>query len=305
MISSNVLFRTRLALAAVGLALSAGAFAADTSAAPSAAPAATVAAASAGPASYALPSAMAGLVKHGGQVLKSFPAIGGLTGWVYQPKEGKPLVLFTTADGQALIQGEVIDLNGRGLTEGYADKYVPKPDYQALGLKLEKAAAVTAGATGAAVKSTLYIFADPNCVYCNMLYREVQPYEKVGLQVKWVMVGFLRDDSVGKAAAILQAPNQLEALDLHGHTVNALKETGGITPVMPKPETTAILKADEALMKQFGFNGTPGVVYQDAEGKFRALNGFPVPEQLASIVRLPEQKQTDAELLKFVAGMRR
>src|SRR4051794_41133306 len=83
-------------------------------------------------------------------------------------------------------------------------------DRSALFAQLEKARYVTEGA--ASPKSVMYVFFDPNCYYCNLTWRALQPYEKAGLQVRWVPVAYQKDSSSGMAAAILAAHDPAAAL---------------------------------------------------------------------------------------------
>ncbi len=295
-VSNRISTLTRAALLATGLTLSVGAFAASSDAAQ---PAATASGSPAGDVAIAnMPNVVANIAKYGaGKVLRTFPAAGGMTGWVLQPPKNVPPVLaFSTPDGQALVVGTILDANGKALNNEYNEKYVPKPE-------VEKALAVVEGATGSAVKSTVYVFADPMCVFCNMLYRELLPYEKVGLQVRYVLVGILKQDSAGKAAAIYQSANPVAALNQHEMTVDALKEVGGIPPVTARPEIALAIKANTEMMGKFGFTGTPGIVFKDASGKLTTVNGFARPSQLPGLTHLPEQLQTDPALTSFLARM--
>ena len=52
----------------------------------------------------------------------------------------------------------------------------------------------------------LYVFVDPNCPFCHRLFQRLQPL--IGphhLTVHWIVAGFLRATSAGKAVAILGA----------------------------------------------------------------------------------------------------
>jgi hypothetical protein len=83
----------------------------------------------------------------------------------------------------------------------------PAPNYlpASAAATFENAPAIVEGAAGKNVKSTIYVFMDPNCIFCHYAWKAFQPYEAAGLQVHWIPMGFLKPDSAGKAAALLQA----------------------------------------------------------------------------------------------------
>lgn len=238
-------------------------------------------------------------VKQGGmKVVNKFSAVGNLQGWVLE-RGGQHSVVFTTPDGKYLFAGALIDANGNNLTEDYSEKYIPKPDFTKLYSQLESSAYFIEGAKGAAVKGTIYAFLDPNCGFCHLAWKAFQPYQKAGLQVRWVPVGFLRPDSLPKSAALLEAADPGAAMAQHGATFEA-GESGGIKPVDKiSPETAKKLQANAKLMSDFGFGGTPAVVYKDKNGKVQVKAGMPRLSELPEMTGIPEQPQTDPELARF------
>lgn len=240
-----------------------------------------------------LPAALKAPLAAGFSVEKSFIAASGLTGWVLQSPSGEYNVFYTTADGQSMIAGALVSASGENLTQKYTEMYVPKPDLSALYAKFEKADYVATG-TLKNPKSVIYVIIDPNCVFCHYFYLAVQPYQAAGLQVRWIPVGFLRPDSVNKAAQILKEGGK--ALDAQQAAYN--------TPQMPKgievtPELQAKLDANQELMREAQMSGTPGILYKDAAGNVVKKVGMPMLSELPEITGLPEQPQTDARLDRF------
>jgi thiol:disulfide interchange protein DsbG len=163
---------------------------------------------------------------------------------------------------------------------------------------LEKAPVVITGAKGPQVKAVIYAFLDPNCIFCHLAWKAFKPYEKAGLQVRWLPVAFLSATSAPKAAAIMQSDDPTAALDRHETNYKA----GGIEHqgVAVKDDTRAKLESNNKLMKSFGFNGTPALVYKDVRtGKVLAKNGMPRLAELPVIFNLPAIPNTDADLTKF------
>jgi thiol:disulfide interchange protein DsbG len=101
-------------------------------------------------------------------------------------------------------------------------------DFSALFATLEKADAVVEGA--AQPKRVLYAFWDANCYYCNLTWKALQPYEKAGLQVRWVPVAYQKDNSAALAAAVMGARDRVAALRENETRYRPKSYDGGIGP---------------------------------------------------------------------------
>jgi thiol:disulfide interchange protein DsbG len=106
------------------------------------------------------------------------------------------------------------------------------------------------------------------------------------LQVREILVGVISPSSPGKAAAIFDAADPSAALRLNesrwGRGADA---GGGITPsAHPSAKDLRELSHNEALMQAFGFDGTPGLVLADGQGKVYALGGLPPKRDLGQVV---------------------
>ncbi|ASD82433.1 disulfide isomerase [Burkholderia gladioli pv. gladioli] len=166
--------------------------------------------------------------------------------------------------------------------------------------RVQAAPAIVEGASGAKVKSTLYVFMDPNCIYCHLMWRALRPYEAAGLQVHWIPLAFLKPDSAGKAAALLKAPDGPALLNTLETKYSEKDESGGIAPLMVVPaDAKAKLDANAAMFQQLGFTGTPTVVFRTKEGKWLGLNGLPRLSALPGILDMAEQPITDPELQRY------
>jgi thiol:disulfide interchange protein DsbG len=244
-----------------------------------------------------LPAPVQALAARGILVGKSFTAEAGLTGWVVT-RQGRTGIVYTTPDKQHLIVGSLVDANGRDLTPVYAATYVPKPDLGSLYKQLDGARYVAQGT--AASKNVIYVFFDPNCVFCHFAWRALQPYVKAGLQVRWVPVGFLKPTSAPRAAAILEAKAPVQALQFNEEHFVPATEDGGIIPVSTmNPETLRTLTINRALMDAFGSDGTPTIVWKDRHGEVQAKSGMPPLSELSAMTGLPEQPETDRDLDRF------
>lgn len=239
-----------------------------------------------------LPAPLQTAIAGGMKVEKSFPAAGGMTGWILSQGVGQNMIVFTPPGGEVAIAGNMLDAKGQNLTKQYLEQHAPKPDYTKMWGELEKAPWVAEGAKDP--KSVIYVFKDANCGFCHLAWKALQPYEKVGLQVRWVPVAFLAADSYDKAGALMTAKNPEEA-------IAALHEKWGAKVAVPQAskEIRAKLDANNKLMNSWGFRGTPATLYKDKSGTVKAVSGMFQLSELPTITGLPEQAQNDPALAKF------
>lgn len=243
-----------------------------------------------------LPAPILMAVGGGMKVEKQFDAAGGLTGWILSQGPGNNVVVFTTPDKQVAIAGNMLDAKGNNLTKQYLDEHSPQPNYSKMWGELEKSTWVAEGASGRNVKSTIYVFKDANCSFCHLAWKALQPYAKVGLQIRWVPVAFLAPDSFDKGAAMIESKDVAKTLaDMHANW--------GRRDLPPAPAASASsrakIEANNALMNKWGFRGTPATIYKDKSGTVKAVNGMPSLSELPNITGLPEQPQNDPALARF------
>jgi thiol:disulfide interchange protein DsbG len=152
------------------------------------------------------------------------------------------------------------------------------PDIQAAAQVLAHLHTVTRIREGEGPR-VLTVFFDPNCPYCRQLYSDLRPFVgKDGLQLNWVPVAILAPSSLGKAAAILQAKDRLQAF--------RMMEEHGLDPNRPAPAippaarislgTREALKANDSVLKRAGvYYSVPLAVYRDRAGQPQLLLGTP------------------------------
>ena len=241
-----------------------------------------------------LPPAIQVAVKTGMKVDKSFPAASGLTGWILT-QDGAPLVMYSTADGQTLIAGTLMDTKGTNLTAAYAEKYFEQPNLNKAIAKLEKSTYIVDGPKQGPVKSTVYAFLDPNCVYCHYTWQALRPYVEAGLQVRWIPVAYLRADSAGKAAAILEGEQSAaKGLETHELAFNQ----GGIAAAKVSAGTKNKLDNNSKLMQELGFSGTPALIYKIKNDWFSKA-GMPRLSELPSLLSMPAIQNNDPDLQRW------
>ena len=225
------------------------------------------------------PAPIKALEAQGIEVIGTFKAPGGLTGYA-GVIEMQPLAIYLTADGKQAIVGSMIDAKGNNLSQKSLEKLVSKPMTDRAWKQLEQSTWIGDGKNNA--PRIVYTFTDPNCPYCNKFWNDARPWVTSGkVQLRHVMVAILGPTSPGKAAAILNAGDPQAALTQHEQQHAA----GGAKPLSQIPEKIrAQLDANQRLMQQLGSSATPTIFYKDASGKLQKMQGAPSGEMLTKIL---------------------
>lgn len=225
------------------------------------------------------PAPIKALEAQGVEVIGTFKAPGGLTGYAGM-MEQQPLAIYLTADGKQAIVGSMIDGKGNNLSQKPLDQLVSKPMTDRVWKQLEQSTWIGDGKNNA--PRVIYTFTDPNCPYCNKFWNDARPWVTSGkVQLRHVMVAILGPTSPGKAAAILAAKDPQAALTQHEQQ----HAKGGAKPLSQVPETIrAQLDANQKLMQKLGAAATPTIFYKDASGKLQKIQGAPSGEMLTMIL---------------------
>lgn len=142
-------------------------------------------------------------------------------------------------------------------------------------------------------KSVIYAIFDPNCSYCHYLWLALRPYEAAGLQVRWVPVGFLNEDSLIKAAAVIDGGDRV-LTQLQESFEEGFRMQGRVSAGLKSK-----LDENRELMHTAHVHGTPGIFYRDRSGHVMKCSGMPKLRALPEITGLAPQPETDPRLNRF------
>ena len=147
------------------------------------------------------------------------------------------------------------------------------PDMDALLTKLEKSYWVAEGPEQP--ERVAYVFTDMACPYCATLWQRMQPMIEDPdntLQVRHIIVGLINPKrSFTQGGAILAADNPPRALAQHERRF----EEGGIEPLNPVPSAIrSQIHSNTGLMIGLGLSGTPTLIFQDPQGRWRVAPGL-------------------------------
>ncbi len=226
------------------------------------------------------PAVLQGIEKHGFEVMGEFDAPGGLRGFAGLVGGQQPAAAYVTADGKAVMVGTLFNEKGEDVGAGPVDRLVAKPMSDRIWNKLDASAWVRDGRADA--PRVVYTFSDANCPYCHRFWEAARPWVDSGkVQLRHVMVGVIREDSPAKAAAILGAPNPSAVFlqNEHDFSKGGIKPAASITPALANK-----LDANQVLMVELGFQGTPGILFRDAEGVVQRVSGMPQGEDMDKVM---------------------
>lgn len=213
------------------------------------------------------------------RAISVFQGPDGLEGIVVALKSKKSThsIIWATPNAKALLIGNLVDAKGQNLNEQAE---------VAQGLRLDPADALHIAAQTASMSTVtpgsgpiLTFFIDPNCIFCNRLYRLIMPDVQAGrLRVRFVLVGIVKQDSPQRAESILSSSNRLQAIAHDEMDFDVALEEGGY-PITDQPTSKAVAAsaANDALMSRMGAVGTPTLLYcsKAADGRVEMLKGVP------------------------------
>lgn len=175
-------------------------------------------------------------------------------------------VLYTDAEGNHILEGQVIDTRTRAnLTEARIAK-LTAIDFSKLPLK---DAIVWKQGTGA---RKLVVFADPNCGYCKRFEKDLNQVKDV--TVYTFIYPILGPDSTEKSRNVLCAKDSMKVWRdwmLEGVAIPAAA-----------PCDASALQRNIALGRKHRITGTPALVFEDGTQKPGALPPAQVEQLLAS-----------------------
>lgn len=184
---------------------------------------------------------------------------------LYEIRVNDSDILYTDAEGNFLIQGNLIDTRAkRNLTEERVAK-LSDIDFDALPLK---DAFTQVRGDG---KRKLAVFEDPNCGYCKRFERDLQKVNNVTIHT--FLIPILSADSVEKSKNIWCAKDKNKAwLDWMVRDQAAAKASCD----------TSALERNLAFSKKYKITGTPTVFFANGTRVPGAISAQEIEKQLAS-----------------------
>lgn len=225
------------------------------------------------------PAPIKAVEARGAEIIQRFDAPSGLLGYAAR-YNGQGVALYLTADGEHVLVGSLLNAQGEDLSRQPLDKLVYEPLAKEMLGKLERSTWIADGSAKA--PRIIYMFSDPNCPYCTMFWKQARPWVEGGdVQIRHVMVGMLRQDSVEKAAALLNAKDQQAALHEH-ESAGKASQLQGLKKIPDAIQKQ--LDSNLGLMAEMGVAATPAIFYPDENGQLRQQRGAPSPDVLKQIM---------------------
>lgn len=224
------------------------------------------------------PAPIAAMQQFGVELIGPMKAQGGLQAWAGQ-RQGQPLAMYLTPDGKHVVTGVLLDADGKDVNRLALEALVQPAMDKLTWDTVQGTHWVGDGSAKAA--RVVYMFTDPNCPYCNKLWADARPWVEAGkVQLRHILVGVIRPDSAGKAAAVLASKDPAAALaahsKLHGSGRIQPVDGRGLQPLKDIPVNIRTqLATNQHAMVQLGLSATPALVWKDAQGEVHTLTGAP------------------------------
>lgn len=179
-------------------------------------------------------------------------------------------VIFTNRSGSVVLPMAISETGENLIEKALVEQDVyAKPDESLTKAASPAAKGIMFGKSG----PILTVFMDPNCYYCNKLFKDFQAPVKAGkVRLRFVMVGFLRADSSAKSAAILSSGDPLAALA----KAESQPDDKGAAAAPASTDTVAMetVASNSRLMSDMGPVSTPGLLYC-SDSKVVFMRGVP------------------------------
>lgn len=134
---------------------------------------------------------------------------------------------------------------------------------------------------------TVYVFFDPQCPHCAMLWNATKPLRSQARFV-WIPVGLLNGSSAPQGAALLAAADPVAAMDIHERSI--MEKGSGIAAVGDLDALKAAVLANTKLLDRYQFNSVPTIVANNAiTGALVVKEGALPTDQLADLLGLQAQ----------------
>ncbi len=136
---------------------------------------------------------------------------------------------------------------------------------------------------------TVYVFFDPQCPHCAVLWQSAKPLKSQAKFV-WIPVGLIGAKSVAQGATILAAKDPIAAMEENEASV--LEQRGGIAAAGDSDAQKPVVEKNTALFNRFGFESVPSFVALHAQtGALVTHEGSMPTADLAAILGLQPPAQ--------------
>lgn len=220
------------------------------------------------------------LLQSGAKIVARWPAAGGLTALVAESGSTRRL-FYVTPDGEGLIVGLVFDAQGHNTTTADVAKAGLNQSADAVSKTPAPAEAWRAVQALTPIiqgrsERVIYAFIDPQCPYCHRFIRQIGPMVEQGqVQIRWLPVGILTDESKGLARALY-----------HGDADTAFAElmSGALQSTPPDHEDDLRVARNVLALRQTGKSVVPLFVYRDRDGNVIMQQGLPSDAEMAKML---------------------
>ena len=207
--------------------------------------------------------------KQGASFSETFKVGEKLTG-IISEYQGRTYPIYRVNETKYLIYGDLHNVSGVNLTEEHIKLYPVSIGGQDIWQRLQQAKIIENSAKPNSKDRVFYSFIDTNCPYCKIQWREMQPYLKKGLKLKYIPVGFISDKSEPQAAFILDSDNPYQTLKSSEEGASLPRD---LDSESISKDAIREVRKNTYLMEELGIRATPALLYQDKDGEVYLVEG--------------------------------
>lgn len=165
-----------------------------------------------------------------------------------------PRLVYMSADGKYLIQGKITDLETR---EDLTEPRLMEAKIDAIKKVGEENMIVYSPPKGVKTKHQVNVFTDIDCGYCRKLHSEMEQYNKVGIEIRYMFYPRAGKDSQSykKAVSVWCSKDRHEAMNLAKSGKDIEMNTDCENPVDDHMRLGSLI----------GVSGTPALVLSDGK----------------------------------------
>lgn len=215
--------------------------------------------------------ALKDMINQGARFSETFNVDEDLQG-VIAEHNGNTYPVYKFKKSNYLFYGDLLQQSGKNLTEEHIKLYPLEAGDISLWESLEKTSSVKSNVVG---KRTIYSFIDTNCPVCKAQWRLTSPYTKKRLDMRYILVAYIKPESEAEAVRILASDDPYSALEKNENAKSKSLKTSLITA--KDNSFVSEIRKNNNLMEELGVAGTPTNFYRGADGNVYRIDGMLTP----------------------------
>lgn len=190
---------------------------------------------------------------------------------LYEIKLKPSGIVYMSADGRYMLQGELMELDGTKLTN-ITEQGMAAHRKELLASVPLKDMVIFPAANGKA-KGVAYVFTDVDCGYCRKIHEEIPVLSQMGIEIR-----YLAFPRAGYPSPTSQKMDAIWCATDRNAAMTAMKRMQPVTPASCQNP----IKQQYELGKEIGVHGTPAVYSEDG----KVMGGYVSAKDMAAMMKI-------------------